>query len=106
MDSTTDQPKPARAQLAKFMKWLFITCWAALVAGFVAVVAAGHMSPPALVALAGAMAALAGILFILFRGLQKWTHDGDYKLVGKALGLIFVFAGVSLLLAALTVYLQ
>ena len=106
MDSSTQQPKPDRKQLARPMKVLFLGCWAALAAGFIAVASAGHMSPLGLVSLAGALAALAAVVFVLFQSLQKWTRDSNFELAGKSVGLILAFAALSILFSALTVYVQ
>ena len=106
MSRPADSPKFARARVAKVVEVLIFVCWGVIAVSFVAVTLVGHMRPLSLVTLAGAMACLAGILFVLFSSWKKWAHDTSYSLSGKGLGLIFALVGVSLLFVVLTVVLQ
>lgn len=76
--------RPSRRSVSRFIRVLLLGCVLLLAAGVITVAAAGMRLPP-LAAFAGGMACLAGVLIIVFRGVERWGNNPEYSLAGRGL---------------------
>ena len=101
MASTTKRQRGG-SRYAKVMKALIVVCWGLMLAALITVIAAGHTGLAALIALAGGLACLAGIFFILYQAQHRLDLGKPYRLKGKRLVLLFVLIGAGILLTLLS----
>ena len=102
MDTTTNSPQPSRLRYAKVMKVLIFVCWGLMLFGLIAVIAARHTGPAEFMALAGAIACLAGVFVIYYQSIHRMSLGKHYMLEGRRLALVFVLIGAGLLLLILS----
>lgn len=88
------------------MKAFIFVVWGLMLIALIAVIAAGHTGPAALTALAGGLACLAGVFFVLYRGWHRIGIDRNDKIEGKPVIWIFVLIGASILLIILSALLE
>lgn len=105
MTSRVDPREHKRLQFVKLLRLAIGICWAAMAAGFVSVAAAGHTSPPALMAFAGALLCLAAVFLVLFRALGGVGRNHGHQISGRGMALIFALCGVGAALIVLMVFL-